>query len=306
MKLDRRTFLAGGAGLLLPCVSRSPARAQGESAADRFRLIRPRLLDGEPPARMSYSDDEGPLVLQIARGEELRARLVNGLDAPTTIHWRGVRGPNGMDGTALAQKPVNGGESFDYRFTPPDAGTFMFHAHAEPSFAGQVQRGLAGVLIVEDRADQKVDHDIVAPLADRPANATETGLCARMPRAEIIHTTQQMAGAGLAGSVVTCNGRPAPEGHTFPPRARVRLRLANLTTSRLMPLAFEGLQPSVVAVDGQNCAPFEPLRNVLPLAPGGRFDVIFDMPAQEGARVRMSLLGAPADSAEGSVGTARS
>jgi FtsP/CotA-like multicopper oxidase with cupredoxin domain len=64
-----------------------------------------------------------------------------------------------------------------------------------------------------------------------------------------------------------------------------------------MPLAFEGLQPSVVAVDGQNCAPFEPLRNVLPLAPGGRFDVIFDMPGEEGARVRMALLGAPGETA---------
>ena len=69
-----------------------------------------------------------------------------------------------------------------------------------------------------------------------------------------------------------------------------------------MPLAFEGVQPSVVAVDGQNCAPFEPLRNVLPLAPGGRFDVIFDMPEQEGVRVRMALLGGPTEPATGPAG----
>jgi FtsP/CotA-like multicopper oxidase with cupredoxin domain len=107
-------------------------------------------------------------------------------------------------------------------------------------------------------------------------------------------------GEGLAGSIVTVNGRPAPETHVFPPRARVRLRLANLATSRLMPLLFEGVQPSVLAVDGQDCPIFEPLRNILPLAPGGRFDVYFDMPEQEGASARIALLGSkPEGGADG-------
>ena len=202
MKLDRRTLLGGAAALLAPAF---PARAlaQGEPGPDGFRIIRPRQLRGELPGRMSYTEDETPLVLRIAKGDEFRARLVNGLNGPTTIHWRGVRGPSAMDGTMLAQKPVSAGESFDYRFTPPDAGTFMFHAHAEPSFAAQTQRGLAGVLIVEDPAAQKVDHEIVAALADRPADETETGACARLPDVEIIHTNQQMAGEWRLGSVVT-------------------------------------------------------------------------------------------------------
>ncbi|MBX9761336.1 MAG: multicopper oxidase family protein [Beijerinckiaceae bacterium] len=305
MKLDRRTFLEGLAlqglaltslpPILAPSSARAQSGAQSGALVDGFQIVRARPVSGSTTGRVSYAEDDAPLVLRIRKGEELKARLVNGLEAPTTIHWRGVRGPNAMDGTGLVQKPVNGGESFDYRFTPPDAGTFIFHAHAEPTFATQVQRGLAGVLIVEDPAAQTVDHDLVAALADRPANDAEAGLCARIPTAAIIYTSRQMAGEGLMGSVVTCNGRPAPESHSFAPRARVRLRLANLATSRLMALSFDGAQPSVVAVDGQNCAPFEPLRNMLPLAPGGRFDVIFDMPAQEGARVQVSLLGAAAD-----------
>lgn len=316
MKLDRRTFLEGlglqglalqglalrGLALpaltlpgLAPLLAPPPARAQTGAPGDGFQIVRARPVSGAAPGLVGYSDDDGPLVLRIRKGEELKARLVNGLESPTTIHWRGVRGPNSMDGTGLVQNPVNAGESFDYRFTPPDAGTFIFHAHAEPSFAAQVQRGLAGVLIVEEPGAQAVDHDLVAALADRPADAAEAGLCARMPTAAIIYTNRQMAGEGLMGSVVTCNGRPAPESHALAPRARVRLRLANLATSRLMALSFDGAQPSVVAVDGQNCAPFEPLRNTLPLAPGGRFDAIFDMPAQEGARVQVSLLGAAAD-----------
>ncbi len=58
-----------------------------------------------------------------------------------------------------------------------------------------------------------------------------------------------------------------------------------------MVVGFDGAQPVVVAVDGQNCPAFEPLRNALPLAPGGRFDVMVDMPEQEGASARIALLG---------------
>lgn len=288
MTLDRRRFLAGSAALLLPAA----ARGQAEAGADGFTIIRPRRLEGPLPGRLAYGDDETPPILRIRKGETLKARLVNGLDGATSLHWRGVRGPNAMDGTPLTQKPVAPGESFDYAFTPPDAGTYVFQPHAETTFAAQAQMGLGGVLIVEDPSEQTADHEIVAALSDRPATAEEFGPCARGPKVVVMHTARQIAGEGLMGSVVTVNGRAAPQSHAFAPRARVRLRLANLSTSRLMAIGFEGVQPIVAAVDGQNCPAFEPLRNVVPLAPGGRFDVYFDMPETEGAMARMALLGA--------------
>ena len=44
--------------------------------------------------------------------------------------------------------PVPPGESFDYVFTPPDAGTFWYHSGFRPEV--QVDRGLYGPLIVEE------------------------------------------------------------------------------------------------------------------------------------------------------------
>lgn len=287
MTIDRRRLLTGAAALLAP--ARGLAR---DDAAEGFQVIEPRALGGGLPGRMGYGGREATTIIRLRKGEELKARLLNGLDTPTTIHWRGVRGPNAMDGTPLVQKGVAPRESFDYHFTPPDAGTYIFQPHAETTFAAQAQRGLGGVLIVEDENDPPVDHDIVAAIADRPANEAETGLCAQTPQAAFIYANREIAGAGLAGSVVTVNGLAAPQTHVFAPRARVRLRLANLATSRLTPIAFEGVQASVIAVDGQNCPAFEPLRNVVPLAPGGRFDVVFDMPEQDGAMARVALLGA--------------
>ena len=90
-------------------------------------------------------------------------RLVNDLATPTSVHWHGIRLPNAMDGVpALTQPAMAPGASFDYRFRPPDAGTFWYHAYV----AGQTDRGLAGALIVEDAQPVDVDRDIALVLTD--------------------------------------------------------------------------------------------------------------------------------------------
>ena len=48
----------------------------------------------------------GP-ILRVRRGDELRVRLFNDLDEPTTMHWHGVRIANAMDGVPyLTQPPI--------------------------------------------------------------------------------------------------------------------------------------------------------------------------------------------------------
>ena len=50
-----------------------------------------------------------------------------------------------------------------------------------------------------------------------------------------------------------------------------------------MRIRFDGLKAYVVAVDGQPTDTFEPLHATLPFAPGTRYDVIADIPADAGA-----------------------
>lgn len=52
------------------------------------------------------------------------------------------------DVPGFAQKPIPPDGNFDYTFTRPDAGTFWYHSH-EDSLV-QLERGLAGALIVEE------------------------------------------------------------------------------------------------------------------------------------------------------------
>src|SRR5262249_37150902 len=103
-------------------------------------------------------------VIRAQRGDEVKVRLVNGLDEPTTLHWHGGRVPSAMDGGApLTGPPVAPGDSFDYRFPVPDAGTFWYRAARR----AQQERGLYGALIVAETALPPVDQDHLLVFGDR-------------------------------------------------------------------------------------------------------------------------------------------
>jgi FtsP/CotA-like multicopper oxidase with cupredoxin domain len=105
-----------------------------------------------------------PLVL--VRGETVRVRVVNQLTERTAIHWHGIEldsyfdGVSGWSGDASRTSPhVEPGDSFDVRFTPPRAGTFIYHSHFDEE--RQLASGLFGPLIVlekGERYDPRTDH----------------------------------------------------------------------------------------------------------------------------------------------------
>jgi FtsP/CotA-like multicopper oxidase with cupredoxin domain len=226
----------------------------------------------------------GP-VLRVARHGEVKVRLVNELDQPTSLHWHGVRIANAMDGVAgLTQAAVEPGASFDYRFTAPDAGTFWYHPEVPALTAEQVGRGLYGVLIVDEPKPPPVDADVLVVLDDwRLAAAGEMS-------ADFM-SAQDAAGTGRIGDLLTANTKPAPQTLTHAPGARLRLRLLNAANARILLLSFDNVRPLIIAIDGQPCEPFEPVRRSFPMGPGARFDVVLDLPADAGAEARMSLRG---------------
>ena len=69
----------------------------------------------------------------------------------------------------------------------------------------------------------------------------------------------------------------------------MRLRLGSAATARLAVVAIDGARALIVAVDGQPSEPFEPLNNQFPMGPGARFELMFDMPRDPSAGVRLVL-----------------
>jgi len=118
------------------------------------------LVDGGKLRVWAYNGQVPGPTFRVRLGETVRVNFTNRLPQATTVHWHGVRVPNGMDGVPhVTQGPVEPGESFIYEFTPKDAGTFWFHPHVRSS--EQVERGLYGVLVVEDEKPAPYDRDVV-------------------------------------------------------------------------------------------------------------------------------------------------
>src|SRR5262245_2500672 len=166
--LTRREFL-GHCALAVGCVALAPPAVAQTS--DGFRLLRTRRGTAELRGPGKGATDiwgydgtaPGP-ILRARRGQEIKVRLVNELPEPTLVHWHGLRIANAMDGVpALTQPPIAPGQSFDYRFAVPDAGTFWYHPHLD---SDQLGRGLCGLLIVDETQPVDVDRDVALMLAD--------------------------------------------------------------------------------------------------------------------------------------------
>ena len=109
----------------------------------------------------------GPPVI-LNRRETVSINVHNGLPEPTSVHWHGIELDSYFDGVpgvsgvrpALAMQ-IAPNDSFDVRFTPPRAGTFIYHTHVNET--RQQRAGIAGALIVVERGrfDATRDHPIV-------------------------------------------------------------------------------------------------------------------------------------------------
>lgn len=103
--------------------------------------------------------------LILTRGERVGITVVNRLSEPTSIHWHGMElegyydGVSGWSGADSRRSPmVAPGDSFAVTFTPPRAGTYMYHPHMEEE--KQLAYGLFGAMIVLEpgqRFDPRTD-----------------------------------------------------------------------------------------------------------------------------------------------------
>jgi FtsP/CotA-like multicopper oxidase with cupredoxin domain len=154
------------AGLVLGITvtgNRPKAVAQGHRRKLRL-LVRERPPANGVPAGFGYQLEEShrlvpnemaapgpPLVLE--RGRPVEITVVNQLHEPTAVHWHGMELESYYDGVAGwgahgrdLTPTIEPGHSFRVRFTPPRAGTFIYHTHLDDEV--QLAGGLYGPLVV--------------------------------------------------------------------------------------------------------------------------------------------------------------
>jgi FtsP/CotA-like multicopper oxidase with cupredoxin domain len=281
--VTRRAVIAGGGAVLVS------AALVAHKAAAAARIIEARegtarLMGADSPPTLVWGFDgstPGPL-LRVRQGEPLDVRLVNRLGQPTTIHWHGIRIDNRMDGVPhMTQHTVEPGQSFDYSFIPPDAGTFWYHPH-ERSYE-QVARGLFGALIVDEREPPKADHDLVLVINDW--RLTGEGVF----HERSLGSAHDRGHAGRLGNVITVNGQDAFFGEVrrFD---RVRLRLVNASSARVLRLGVDGAVARLIAFDGQPLPPSSDYGGEIELGPGNRADLMLDVLGEAGTAVALNEL----------------
>ena len=161
IRMNRRQLVLGAGGLLSSLYFSGKALSASEQVVKLFasesKVDLVRL--GTPTNLWAFNNAVPGPEIRVRRGDQLRVRVKNELREETTVHWHGIRLPNGMDGVPyLTQQPIKSGEEFEYSFVCPDAGTYWYHPH-QRSFE-QVGRGLYGPLIVEDKEPLAVDREI--------------------------------------------------------------------------------------------------------------------------------------------------
>jgi FtsP/CotA-like multicopper oxidase with cupredoxin domain len=156
----------------LRLVMQDEANRFGEAPAYGFMLDRPNDAAHVPVP--------GPLLV-LTHGEPVEITLINRLPEATSIHWHGMElesyydGVHGWSGSGQRVTPlIEPGGSFVVRFTPPRAGTFMYHTHLHDQ--RQLTSGLYGPMLVlepGDTFDEATDHVFIVgragPAIDAPA-----------------------------------------------------------------------------------------------------------------------------------------
>lgn len=285
MIVNRRRFLsaAGATGI----AAALPRRARAQNDGRFFDLtagVSPApLLGGEGPETVLWSyggASPGP-VIRARQGELVRVRLRNELPQPTSVHWHGIRIDNAMDGVpGMTQNLVASGDSFDYSFVAPDAGTYWYHSHNKSW--EQLARGLYGPLIIEEAVPLPVDREMVLVIDD-----WRLGEDRQIHAASFGHL-HDWSHAGRLGNWLTINGVSRPDLEVRRGE-RLRLRLINCANARILKLNFAGLAPQLIALDGQPLPAPEGIEpdGTLTLAPAQRADLLLDVTLDPGEAVEL-------------------
>jgi CopA family copper-resistance protein len=325
--LSRRSFVKGlafggvtAAGLLSSSVARA---AQGDARKPWSALSgtdfdlrigeTPINVTGAPRTAFTVNGSVPAPTLRWREGDTVTVRVANTLDEDASIHWHGIILPANMDGVpGLSFHGIRPGETYVYRFTVRQAGTYWYHSHS----GFQEQLGLYGPLVIEPRepAPFSYDREHIVMLSDWTDERPSRVFGKLKKQSDYYNFRQRTVGdflrdvrelglrstvadramwgdmrmnptdlADVSGSTYTylMNGA-APAGNwtgLFKTGERVRLRFINGSAMSYFDVRIPGLKMTVVAADGLYVHPVTV--DEFRIATAETFDVIVEPTGQE-------------------------
>jgi CopA family copper-resistance protein len=295
--LSRRRFVRGiaatGAAASLGLLRSAPAAAAGVRqrqdvlTGTEFDLTIGRTavnITGRSRTAIALNGSVPGPELRWREGDTVTLRVKNTLDEDTSIHWHGILLPANMDGVpGLSFSGIHPGETYAYRFTVKQSGTYWYHSHS----GFQEQQGLYAPLVIEPREPDPIgyDREHVVMLTDWTDEDPKRVLAKLKKNAHYYNFHRRTVGdffddvrdkgwratladramwgemrmsasdlADVTGATYTylMNGQPPAANWTglFKPGEKVRLRFINGSAMTYFDVRMPGLTMTVVAADG--------------------------------------------------------
>jgi CopA family copper-resistance protein len=258
-------------------------------------------------------------ILRWREGTTVNLRVRNALPAGSihgaqaSLHWHGIQLPANMDGVpGVSFDGIRRDESWLYRFTVGQAGTYWYHSHS----GLQEQAGLYGPLIIDPAAPEPFayDRDYVVMLSDW-TDLAPAALLARLKKMPAYDNYRQRTlgdlvrdarSGGLQQTLADrrmwgrmrmspsdlsdvnantytylMNGTTSPGNWTglFRPGEKLRLRFINGSAMTYFDVRIPGVKMTVVAADGQYVHPVSV--DEFRMAVAETFDVIVQPAGQD-------------------------
>jgi bilirubin oxidase len=217
----------------------------------------------------------GP-TLYIQKGDSVSLTVANALGENTTTHWHGLHVPAAMDGGP--HQMIAPGSSWTAAFEMRnEASTFWYHPHHKPNFwqdsngtGGQVYRGLAGMMIVEDANSDTLNIPNTYGVDEIPLIIQDRAFDDNGEFIEFLNP----ALAGRPGDTVLVNGTLNAEHQTH--AQLIRYRILNASNTRTYYLGFDDNRDfDVIGTDGGFLnSPVS--QNRIRISPAERVEIVVD------------------------------
>lgn len=276
---------------LLPAAAAMLCAATTATAGEYRLTIDEKQVEftGSGATALAVDDSIPAPLIRFREGEDVTIHVTNNLDTSTSIHWHGLLVPPEMDGVpGMSFDGIPPGETFVYRFTLRQSGTYWYHSHT----GYQEQQGIYGPMIIDPAGPDPVayDREHVILLSDWKdddprsvhANLKVSSDYYNYAQRTVFDFFDDVADKGLgaalddrlmwgamrmmptdlsdvSGYTFLFNGKTAstPWSGTFEPGERVRLRFINGSAMSYFDVRIPGLKMEVVQADGQNVEPVE-------------------------------------------------
>jgi FtsP/CotA-like multicopper oxidase with cupredoxin domain len=246
------------------------------------------MITGKPVNSITVNGTIPGPTLHFTEGEDVTVNVTNHMKEDTSVHWHGLLIDPAMDGVPGMNgfHGIKPGETFTYRFTIRQAGTYWYHSHS----GAQEQAGQYGAIVITPKGKDPVeaDQDYVVLLSDFTCENENTIMNhLKMDSAYYNHAQRTLSDffgdveamgwddawrdatdwgkmrmsptdlADVSGYTFLVNGKTSEQNWTglFKKGERVRLRFINASAMSFYDVRIPGLTMKVVASDGQNVEP---------------------------------------------------